>query len=84
MSPKPPPLAPVDNHLRSFAKAVSWRVTGTLDTILVSFIITGRIKLALSIGCLELATKTLLYYLHERVWNRVSFGKVHARPDYEI
>jgi len=74
----------MDNHARSLAKAVSWRVTGTLDTILVSFIVTGRIKVAVSIGCFELITKTLLYYFHERVWNKVSFGKVKARQDYEI
>ncbi len=74
----------VDNHLRSLAKAISWRVTGTLDTIAVSLIITGRLKLALSIGGVELLTKTFLYYAHERVWNRLSFGKVKARTDYEI
>ncbi len=77
-----PPAA--DNHLRSLAKAVSWRATGTLDTIAVSFVITGRIKLALSIGGVELLTKTCLYYLHERVWNRVRFGRVEVREDYEI
>lgn len=74
----------MENHVRSLAKAVSWRATGTLDTIVVSFIITGRVKVALSIGGFELVTKTILYYLHERVWNRVSFGKVKARQDYEI
>ncbi len=73
-----------DNHLRSLAKAVSWRATGTIDTIAVSFIITGRIKLALSIGGVEFVTKTCLYYLHERAWNRVGFGKVTAHEDYEI
>jgi uncharacterized membrane protein len=84
MSSNPPHIVLVDNHVRSIAKAVSWRATGTLDTIVVSFIVTGRIKVALSIGCFELVTKTLLYYLHERVWNRVTFGKVKARQDYEI
>ena len=74
----------VDNHLRSLVKAVSWRAAGTLDTIAVSFIITGRLKLALSIGGVELVTKTCLYYFHERVWNRVLFGKVKVRADYEI
>ena len=84
MSPNPPPTVVVDNHVRSLAKAVSWRATGTLDTIVVSFIVTGRIKVALSIGVVELVTKTVLYYLHERVWNRLAFGKVKARQDYEI
>ena len=84
MASNSPHISVMDNPARSLAKAVSWRATGTLDTILVSFIITGRIKLALSIGCFELVTKTLLYYFHERIWNRVSFGKVKARQDYEI
>jgi uncharacterized membrane protein len=84
MDPNPPKPTVVDNHFRSLAKAISWRATGTLDTIAVSFIITGRIKLALSIGCVELFTKICLYYGHERVWNRIPLGKVKAREDYEI
>lgn len=55
-------------------KAVSWRITGTLDTILISFLITGRMKWALSIGGVELFTKIALYYVHERLWSRVAFG----------
>jgi uncharacterized membrane protein len=84
MGSNPPKSALADNHFRSLAKAVSWRATGTVDTIVVSFIITGRIKLALSIGFVELFTKIGLYYFHERLWNRISFGKVTAREDYEI
>jgi uncharacterized membrane protein len=63
-----------DPHYRSLLKAVSWRATGTLDTIVVSFVITGRIKLAVSIGCVEFFTKIGLYYVHERIWNRVPLG----------
>jgi len=50
----------------------------------VAGLITGRIKVALSIGLVELFTKLCLYYLHERVWNRIPFGKVKVREDYEI
>jgi uncharacterized membrane protein len=71
-----------DKHWRSVAKAVSWRVTGTVDTILISWIITGHIKVALSIGFIEVFTKMFLYYLHERLWNRIKAGR-HA-PDYQI
>ena len=84
MGPNSPKPTMVDNHFRSLAKAISWRATGTLDTIAVSFIITRRIKLALSIGCVELFTKICLYYVHERVWNRIPFGKVKPREDYQI
>ena len=73
-----------DKHYRSLVKAISWRVTGTLDTILVSFLVTGRIRMALSIGFVELFTKIALYYFHERAWNRISFGRERARKDYEI
>jgi len=74
----------LETHSRSLVKAISWRAAGTLDTIVVSFIVTGRIKLAISIGFVELFTKIGLYYVHERAWNRISFGKLKARQDYEI
>jgi uncharacterized membrane protein len=75
-----------DSHFTSFAKAVSWRVVGTLDTILIAFVVikfTGghedlkvpALYQASTIGLAELFTKILLFYLHERAWNRVSFGK---------
>jgi len=72
-----------DKHYRSIAKAISWRVTGTLDTVIISFLITGHLKMAISIGFIELFTKICLYYMHERIWNRVSFGRVKSE-DYSI
>jgi uncharacterized membrane protein len=69
-------------HWRSIAKAVSWRITGTLDTILISWIITRKFELAISIGLVEVFTKMVLYYLHERAWNRVKAGRFD--PDYQI
>lgn len=84
MGHKPAKPAMAENRFRSLAKAVSWRATGTLDTIVVSCIITGRLKLALSIGFVELFTKVVLYYLHERLWNNISFGKTKVQHDYEI
>ena len=74
-----------DKHYRSVVKALSWRITGTLDTILVAYIVTGTIKMALSIGFVELFTKIGLYYAHERVWNRISFGREkQVVKDYQI
>jgi uncharacterized membrane protein len=73
-----------DKHYRSLVKAVSWRVTGTFDTVLISYLITGRIRLALSIGFVELFTKVSLYYMHERLWNKISFGRKPVPGDYEI
>lgn len=62
-------------HSRSFIKAISWRFIGTLDTILIAWLISGNVSIAFSIGTLELATKTLLYYFHERLWGRIPWGK---------
>ncbi|WP_299000496.1 DUF2061 domain-containing protein [Flagellimonas sp. S174] len=60
---------------RSIAKSVSWRIVGTLDTILISWIITGTLSLAFSIGMVELVTKMVLYFFHERIWNRINWGR---------
>jgi uncharacterized membrane protein len=64
-----------ERPLRSVVKSVSWRVIGTLDTILISWLITGQVTLALSIGTIELFTKMLLYFFHERIWNLITWGK---------
>lgn len=72
-----------EKHYRSLIKAISWRITGTLDTILVSWLITRKFSVALSIGGVEVFTKILLYYFHERVWNRLSFGR-KKQPEYQI
>jgi uncharacterized membrane protein len=74
-----------DKHYRSVVKAISWRATGTIDTILISWLITGQLKWAFSIGFVELFTKVGLYYAHERVWDRLNFGRVEPAPsDYTI
>ncbi len=73
-----------EKHSRSLIKAVSWRVTGTMDTIVVFYFVTGKIGLALSIGFVELFTKIGLYYAHERVWNRISLGRTKPKNDFEI
>ncbi|MBL3520157.1 DUF2061 domain-containing protein [Aliarcobacter lanthieri] len=70
---------------RSVAKAISWRTVGTLDTIIVSYFITGNLIMAASIGTIEVVTKMILYYFHERAWNKLSFGKVkQTENDYQI
>ena len=64
-----------ETKTRSLAKAVSWRITGTLDTFIISFFITGEATLAGAIALTEVVTKIFLYWAHERVWNKVSWGK---------
>jgi len=65
-----------DKSYRSIVKSISWRTIGTIDTIVISYFITGKIGLALSIGSIEVFTKMTLYFLHERTWNRIKFGRV--------
>ncbi len=64
-----------DAPVRSLAKAVSWRVTGTVDTFLISWLITGEILLASGIALTEVITKIFLYWAHERMWNKVKWGR---------
>ncbi len=73
-----------DKHYRSLLKAISWRATGTLDTILISFVITGQIKLAVSIGFVEVFTKIGLFYVHERLWAKIQLGRAKVPEDYTI
>ena len=60
-----------DKPLKSIMKSVSWRIVGTLDTMIISYFITGRVTVALSIGSVEVLTKTILYYFHERLWAHI-------------
>jgi uncharacterized membrane protein len=64
-----------DTSVRSLAKAVSWRVTGTIDTFLISWLITGQVLLASGIALTEILTKVFLFWAHERVWNKINWGK---------
>lgn len=65
-----------ESHLRSVLKGVTWRVLGTIDTMVISYFITGSWKFALSIGSIEVVSKLVLYYLHERAWQLVPRGTV--------
>ena len=59
---------------RSILKAISWRIVGTLDTMILGWVITGNPLIGLKIGALELITKFVLYYFHERIWLRSKYG----------
>ena len=76
-----------DKHYRSFVKAVSWRLTGSIDTMIISFLITGKLKWALTISGVELFTKIGLYYLHERLWEKITLGRIQEskdKPNFDI
>ena len=60
---------------RSMVKAITWRTLGTVDTITISYFLTGHIQTAISIGGIEIFTKMFLYFFHERIWNYINWGK---------
>src|SRR5258708_40199289 len=64
-----------ETHARSVLKAVSWRTLGTLDTFVISWFLTGKLELAGLIAGLEFITKIAWYYLHERIWATISWGR---------
>jgi uncharacterized membrane protein len=63
-----------DAHARSLAKAVTWRLTASVDTLFISYLVTGRLTLAGTIAGAEIITKLVIYYMHERVWAVIRWG----------
>jgi uncharacterized membrane protein len=62
-------------HSRSFLKAVSWRILGSIDTFIISYFVTGKLVFAASIASVETFTKIGLFYFHERAWALVPWGR---------
>ena len=60
---------------RSLLKTLTWRITASLDTFVIAWIITGDWKIGGSIAGIEVITKMIIYYLHERIWNKIKWGK---------
>ncbi len=65
----------METPIRSLLKSISWRIVATMTTIVLVFSLTGNLVVSGSVGLLELVTKTVIYFLHERVWNLMSFGR---------
>ncbi|OIQ21428.1 MAG: hypothetical protein BM557_04020 [Flavobacterium sp. MedPE-SWcel] len=64
----------LESRKRHIAKAVTWRFFGTIDTMILAWFISGNPVVGMKIGLAEVATKMILYYLHERVWYKTNFG----------
>lgn len=64
------------NHITSLIKGVTWRIVGTMDTMVLSYIFTGSIENSVKIGFTEVFTKVFLFYLHERIWLKIKWGLV--------
>jgi uncharacterized membrane protein len=73
----------MESTTRSLAKAISYRLLGSAVTALIIMAWTGRIALSAGIGALDMVAKIGLYFLHERMWNHITFGRP-KRPEYEI
>jgi uncharacterized membrane protein len=73
----------METHLRSIAKAVSWRIGGTVVTFIVALVISGNVDLAVKVGLLDTLVKIGAFYFHERIWHRIGFGKIKL-PEYQI
>ena len=73
----------MESNTRSLAKAISYRLLGSATTGMVVFLWTGRPAISLGVGALDMIAKVGLYFLHERIWNHISFGRPKP-PEYEI
>lgn len=63
-----------NSHKRHLAKTITWRVIGTVDTMVIAWIISGDPMIGLQVGLAEIFTKMILYYIHERIWYKLNFG----------
>ena len=73
----------MDTHRRSFLKTISWRVVATVITGLITLWLTGRIDFAISVGLADTFVKFFIYFLHERMWSRIRFGRL-VPPEHQI
>jgi len=73
----------MESHFRSIIKAVTWRAGGTVVTAFVAWIFTGSLDIAARIGILDSLIKIAAFYIHERVWIKLKFGKL-KEPEYQI
>jgi uncharacterized membrane protein len=67
------------SYKRHLAKTITWRIVGTLDTFLLSWVLSGNSMIGLKIGFSEVVTKMILYYLHERVWSKTNLPQSKRR-----
>jgi adenylylsulfate kinase len=74
----------VESHSRSLVKAVTYRVFGSATTAGIVFFYSGSAKVAGGAGLIDAVSKIVLYFLHERAWHYIPFGREKAEPEYEI
>ena len=76
--------ATFETNRRSIVKSISWRFFAALITSLVVFFMTGKMEFAAKVGMIDTAIKLVVYFGHERIWNKINSGRLPAAPDYEV
>jgi uncharacterized membrane protein len=74
----------MESTRRSIAKALSWRIVATVITSLLVFMFTGKGEFAATVGLADTTIKLFIYFGHERLWNRIPFGRERKEPEYFI
>ena len=64
-----------DTTRRSVIKTISWRITGSSATFLIAYLISGNMSIASTIAVIQLTANTIMYYIHERIWNKIRWGR---------
>lgn len=65
----------IESNVRSIAKTITWRLTGSGATFLISYLLVSDFSVAGTIAVIQMISNTVLYYMHERIWNSVKWGK---------
>jgi len=68
-----------DSSIRSIAKTISWRVAGSTSTFTIAYLVTGSAGISSGIAVIQMVVNTFLYWFHERVWNKIKWGK---KPEF--
>jgi len=74
----------MESTRRSVAKALSWRIVATMITSAIVFLLTGKGEFAATIGLADTTVKFFIYFGHERLWNRIAYGREQKQPEYII
>lgn len=74
----------MDSPRRSVTKAISWRILATVITSVIVFLLTGKGDFAATVALADTSIKLLVYFGHERLWNRIPFGRTEKQPEYII
>jgi uncharacterized membrane protein len=73
-----------ETRRRSVLKSISWRIFAAIITSCVVYAMTGKGDFAAKVGVIDTGVKLFIYFLHERVWDRINYGRLPPGPDYEV